>query len=162
MCNIRYPASPRGVRRRADVCRRSVINWVDALREAAAWSRERERRKQLGLRIAREFSWTKTAEKTLAILNSYREGFKERYRRHRDALHPVFGRTYLSGRRLNIPAVAFLVLRDVALAPFFGRGAVLSQKERRSMKSAYANWTTSVICLCSHHSWRLSVETFQM
>jgi glycosyltransferase involved in cell wall biosynthesis len=52
----------------------SVNNWVDALREAAGWSAgERERRKQLGLRIARQFSWTKTAEKTLAILNSYRD-----------------------------------------------------------------------------------------
>ena len=50
----------------------SSTNWVDALREAAAWSsHERERRKQSGLRIAREFSWTKTAAKTLAILNSY-------------------------------------------------------------------------------------------
>ena len=52
---------------------RSVGNWVDALREAAGWSaEERERRKQLGLRIARQFSWTKTAERTLEILNSYR------------------------------------------------------------------------------------------
>ena len=51
----------------------SVGNWVDALREAAGWSAgERERRKQLGLRIARQFSWTKTAERTLEILNSYR------------------------------------------------------------------------------------------
>ena len=51
----------------------SVNDWVDALREAAGWSAEqRERRKQLGLRIARQFSWTKTAERTLAILNSYR------------------------------------------------------------------------------------------
>ena len=50
----------------------SFKNWVDALREAAAWSPdERERRKQLGLRIAREYSWTKSAEETLAILNSY-------------------------------------------------------------------------------------------
>ena len=52
----------------------SVDNWVDALREAAGWSAgERERRKQLGLRIARQFSWTKTAERTLEILNSYRD-----------------------------------------------------------------------------------------
>ena len=52
----------------------SLKNWVDGLREAAAWSPdERERRKQLGLRIAREFSWRKTAEKTLAILNSYHD-----------------------------------------------------------------------------------------
>ena len=52
----------------------SLRDWVDALREAAAWSSdERERRKQLGVRIARQFSWTKTAERTLAILNSYRD-----------------------------------------------------------------------------------------
>jgi glycosyltransferase involved in cell wall biosynthesis len=50
----------------------SFKNWVDALREAADWSPdERQRRKQLGLRIAREYSWTKSAEETLAILNSY-------------------------------------------------------------------------------------------
>jgi glycosyltransferase involved in cell wall biosynthesis len=52
----------------------SVDHWVDALRAAAGWSpAERERRKQLGRRIARQFSWTKTAERTLAILNSYRD-----------------------------------------------------------------------------------------
>ena len=52
----------------------SVDNWVEALRETAGWSAgERERRKQLGLRIARQFSWTKTAERTLEILNSYRD-----------------------------------------------------------------------------------------
>ena len=28
------------------------------------------------------------------------------------------------------------------------------------MKYVYASSTTSVICLCSHHFWRLSVETF--
>jgi glycosyltransferase involved in cell wall biosynthesis len=52
----------------------SVNSWVDALREVAGWSPgERERRKQLGLRIARQFSWTKSAEKTLAVLNLYRD-----------------------------------------------------------------------------------------
>jgi glycosyltransferase involved in cell wall biosynthesis len=52
----------------------SLRDWIDALREAARWcSDERERRIQLGMRIARQFSWTKTAERTLAILNSYRD-----------------------------------------------------------------------------------------
>jgi glycosyltransferase involved in cell wall biosynthesis len=52
----------------------SVNDWLEALREAAKWSPgERERRRQLGLRIARQFSWAKTAESTLAILNSYRD-----------------------------------------------------------------------------------------
>jgi glycosyltransferase involved in cell wall biosynthesis/ADP-heptose:LPS heptosyltransferase len=111
----------------------SVTSWVDALREAAAWSPdERERRKQLGLCIAREFSWTKTAEKTLAILNSYRDCARSGSRRPSKSAIPrqdirmktpyiqLFGRKYLSGRRLNILALAFLVLRDIALAPFFG------------------------------------------
>ena len=52
----------------------SVNHWVDALREASGWSAgERERRKELGLSIAHEFSWTKSADRTLAILNSYRD-----------------------------------------------------------------------------------------
>jgi glycosyltransferase involved in cell wall biosynthesis len=50
----------------------SVCDWADALRGAAAWSaKERERRQELGLQIARGFSWKKTADRTLAILNSY-------------------------------------------------------------------------------------------
>src|SRR6476619_1897527 len=110
----------------------SVKSWVDALREAAAWRPdESERRKQLGLCIAREFSWTKTAEKTLAILNSCRDCAPSGSRRPSKSTIPrqdirmtpyiqLFGRKYLSGRRLNIPPLAFLVLRDVALAPFFG------------------------------------------
>ena len=50
----------------------SVCDWADALRGAAAWSaKERERRQELGLQIARGFSWKKTADRTLAILNLY-------------------------------------------------------------------------------------------
>ena len=112
----------------------SFKNWVDALRAAAAWSPdERERRKQLGLRTAREFSWTKTAEQTLEILNSYRDcAWSDSWRipnrrishhgtRIKTPYIQLFGRTYLSGRRLNVLALAFLVLRDVVMAPFFGR-----------------------------------------
>jgi glycosyltransferase involved in cell wall biosynthesis len=52
----------------------SLRDWVDALREAARWSSdERKRRIQLGMRIARQFSWMKSAERTLTILNSYRD-----------------------------------------------------------------------------------------
>ena len=112
----------------------SFKNWVDALREAANWSPdERDRRKQLGLRIAREYSWTKTAEQTLEILNSYRDcawsdSSRRSNRRIRDhgtrikaPYIQLFGRTYLSGRRLNVLALAFFVLRDVVMAPFFGK-----------------------------------------
>ena len=50
----------------------------------------------------------------------------------------LFGRTYLSGRRLNILAVAFLALRDVVLAPFFGKvSRSLPRKEE-----------ISEICVC--------------
>ena len=51
---------------------RSVRDWADAIREAAAWpSSHRERRRQLGLRIARQFSWTKSAKQTLAVLGLF-------------------------------------------------------------------------------------------
>ena len=33
----------------------------------------------------------------------------------------LFGRSYLSGRRLKSPALTFLVLRDVLVGPFFGK-----------------------------------------
>jgi glycosyltransferase involved in cell wall biosynthesis len=53
----------------------SVCDWVDALRCAAAWSpNERKRRRDLGLQVASRFCWKKTANKTLAILNSYCDG----------------------------------------------------------------------------------------
>ena len=54
--------------------RRLGKNWVDALREAAGWSPENANvENNWDCRIARQFSWTKTAERTLAILNSYRD-----------------------------------------------------------------------------------------
>ena len=50
----------------------SVSDWVDSFRLAAAWSHNvRERRRSDGLQIARGFSWNKTSERTLALLNSY-------------------------------------------------------------------------------------------
>ena len=81
----------------------SFKNWVDALREAAAWSPdERERRKQLGLRIAREFSWTKTAEQTLAdfeflprlrmvrLVEAFKKADTSSWDTHEDTLHSAF------------------------------------------------------------------------
>jgi glycosyltransferase involved in cell wall biosynthesis len=49
----------------------SVHDWADAFRDAVAWSSSgHERRRKVGLRIASQFSWTKSAKETLAILNS--------------------------------------------------------------------------------------------
>ena len=49
----------------------SVHDWADAFRDAVAWSSSgHERRRKVGLRIASQFSWMKSAKETLAILNS--------------------------------------------------------------------------------------------